>query len=254
MVLTIDIGNTTIGIGAFSQDTLCMYEKMSSLESPSLSDCINNLSSLFKSHGFTTDMVKGSIISSVVPRLTETFRAALAGWTGKPVLVLSHEMMLPLKMTMESPDKVGCDRIADTAGAVSHYPLPLITIDMGTATTINVVDSRRHFLGGIIMPGVGTANRALLGKTALLPDGTLDMPAHTIGINTRECITGGMIYGNACAIDGLITRINDELQSPCTIIATGGYAGTIIPHCQADIIIDDSLLVKGLKILFDLNT
>ncbi len=253
MVLTIDIGNTTIGIGAFSKDTLCMYEKISSMEAASDSDYINILDNLWKSYSFTMEHLEGSIISSVVPGLTDIFRRALERWTREPVLVLSCEMALDLEMTMEYPEKVGCDRIADAVGAVSQYPLPLITIDMGTATTINVVDKERHFRGGIIMPGVGTANRALLGKTALLPDGDMDLPTHTIGVNTRECITSGMILGNACAIDGLIARIVAELGCSCTVIATGGYAGTVIPYCQNQIIIDDTLLMKGLRILFDLN-
>ncbi len=106
---------------------------------------------------------------------------------------------------------MGCDRLADIARAISRYPLPLITIDLGTATTFNVLDENRRFLGGLILPGVGTAHRALLGRTAQLPKGDIHMPAHTIGANTQECITGGMLLGNACAIDGLIRRIQTEL-------------------------------------------
>ena len=162
-------------------------------------------------------------------------------------------MKLGLTLDVEFPDKVGCDRIADAVGAVGHYPLPLITIDMGTATTINVVDENLCFHGGIIMPGVGTANRALLGKTAQLPRGKKDMPKATIGINTQQCITSGMIYGNACAIDGLIERINEELGVKCTVIATGGHADTIIPHCRSEIILDPDLLMKGLQILYTTN-
>lgn len=253
MVLTIDIGNTTIGIGVFSGDALFLYEKIASTEPFSDCDYIDRLNTLLVTNSLTAKDIEGSIISSVVPRLTSIFQSVLEHLTDKPVLILSHKMKLPLELTMDSPDKVGCDRIADTVGAAHQYPLPLITIDMGTATTLNVVDSHRHFRGGIIMPGVGTANHALLGKAALLSAGDIAMPAHTIGRSTRECISSGMIYGNACALDGLIRRIESELGCPCTVVATGGYADTIVPHCQADIIIDNSLLMKGLKILFDLN-
>lgn len=149
---------------------------------------------------------------------------------------------------------MGCDRLADIAGAISRYSLPFVTIDLGTATTFNVLDENRRFLGGLILPGVGTAHRALLGKTAQLPKGDIHMPAHTIGANTQECITGGMLLGNACAIDGLIRRIQTELGQKATVVATGGYATTVIPHCETKIHIDQNLLMKGLRSIYENNT
>ena len=253
MVLTIDIGNTTIGIGIFSENILCSYEKISSTEVLTHSAYIKKLKNIFETQGLSVASLEGSIISSVVPGITPIFQRALDEWSEKPVLVLSHEMKLGIEMKVERPEKVGCDRIADAVAAAMEYSLPLITIDMGTATTINVVDEQHNFRGGIIMPGVGTANQALLGKTAQLSGGDMDMPTHTIGINTEECITSGMIYGNACASDGLIARINEELGSACTVIATGGYAKTVIPYCKTNIILDEHLLMKGLKILFHIN-
>lgn len=149
---------------------------------------------------------------------------------------------------------MGCDRLADIAGAISRYSLPFVTIDLGTATTFNVLDENRRFLGGLILPGVGTAHRALLGKTAQLPKGDIHMPAHTIGANTQECITRGMLLGNACAIDGLIRRIQTELGQKATVVATGGYATTVIPHCETKIHIDQNLLMKGLRSIYENNT
>lgn len=253
MILAIDIGNTTIGIGVFSRDTLVLYEKISSGESASSTDYINQLNTMFQKHNISVEQLEGSIISSVVPRVTNVFKNALEILTPKKVLLLSHEMHLGFEMRVDYPDKVGCDRLADAAGAIHGYDLPLITIDMGTATTINVIDNQQHFLGGIIMPGVGTAHQALLGNTAQLPKGNKDMPRHTIGINTQECITSGMIYGNACALDGLIRRINKELGQTCTVVATGGFAESIIPYCETTINLDPHLLMKGLYILYQQN-
>ncbi len=253
MILAIDIGNTTIGIGVFSDDTLILYEKISSGDSLSSMDYINKLNTIFDTYDLSAEQLEGSIISSVVPRITNIFKNALEMWTCKKVLLLSHEMNLGFTLCVDFPEKVGCDRLADAAGAVHNYPLPLITIDMGTATTINVIDKELCFCGGIIMPGVVTAHQALLGKAAQLSDNEDDMPRHTIGVNTRECITSGMIYGNACAIDGLIQRINQELGQTCTVVATGGNSERIIPYCHSDIIIDHRLLMKGLKHLFDTN-
>ena len=253
MVLTIDIGNTTIGIGAFSEGTLCLYEKISSTEKLTCDDYIDKLNNMFCAHHLSLDTLEGSILSSVVPGISPIFCQALEKWTKRPVLILSCELELGLELMVDFPEKVGCDRIADAVGAVTEYPLPLITIDMGTATTINVVDKQRHFRGGIIMPGVGTSNQALLRKAAQLSAHEMILPTHIIGTNTRECITGGMIYGNAYAIDGVIAHINKELGSNCTVIATGGYAKMVIPYCKTDIILDEDLLMKGLYILFQNN-
>ena len=253
MILAIDIGNTTIGIGVFSDDTLILYEKISSGESCSTMDYIKKLNIIFENYGLSMEQLKGSILSSVVPRITNIFKSALEMWTCKKVLLLSHETNLDFTLCVDAPEKVGCDRLADAAGAVHNYPVPLITIDMGTATTINVIDEKLRFRGGVIMPGVGTAHQALLGKAAQLFDSDTAKPSHLIGKNTAECISSGMVYGNACAIDGLIQRINQELGQTCTMIATGGNSERIIPYCQSDIIIDRYLLMKGLKHLFDTN-
>lgn len=161
-------------------------------------------------HGLSAEAFEGSVISSVVPSVTAVFPLLWKLFWGRSLCFLPMNWILAMRSVRNS-GKVGCDRLADIAGAISRYPLPLITIDLGTATTFNVLDENRRFLGGLILPGVGTAHRALLGRTAQLPKGDIHMPAHTIGANTQECITGGMLLGNACAIDGLIRRIQTEL-------------------------------------------
>mgnify|MGYP001517334175 CR=1 FL=1 len=242
MVLTIDIGNTTIGIGGFQGNKLLFIEKISSRRPLSDAGYIEKLNMILNKHGLSAEAFEGSMISSVVPSVTAVFSSALETFLGRKPLILSHKLDL------------GCDRLADIAGAISRYSLPFVTIDLGTATTFNVLDENRRFLGGLILPGVGTAHRALLGKTAQLPKGDIHMPAHTIGANTQECITGGMLLGNACAIDGLIRRIQTELGQKATVVATGGYATTVIPHCETKIHIDQNLLMKGLRSIYENNT
>ena len=217
MVLTIDIGNTTIGIGGFDGDKLLFTEKLSSRRPLTDTGYIEKLNMVLDKHGLSAEAFEGSVISSVVPSVTAVFCPALETFLGKKPLLLTHEL------------------------------------DLGTATTFNVVDKNRRFLGGLILPGVGTAHRALLGKTAQLPKGDIHMPAHTIGANTQECITGGMLFGNACAIDGLIRRITSELGQKATVVATGGYATTVIPHCETKIHIDQNLLMKGLRSIYENN-
>ena len=254
MVLTIDIGNTTIGIGGFQGNKLLFIEKISSRRPLSDAGYRKKLNMILDKHGLSAEAFEGSVISSVVPSVTAVFSSALEAFLGQKPLLLTHELDLGYEICTEFPEKVGCDRLADIAGAISRYPLPLITIDLGTATTFNVLDENRRFLGGLILPGVGTAHRALLGRTAQLPKGDIHMPAHTIGANTQECITGGMLWGNACAIDGLIRRIQTELGQKATVVATGGYATTVIPHCETKIHIDQNLLMKGLRSIYENNT
>lgn len=254
MILAIDIGNTTIGIGGFMEDKLSFYEKISSTDIATDLEYIEKLNTVFETHGLSVEMLEGSILSSVVPRLTGTFESILKRWSQKPVLLLSHTLHLGMDLQVDFPEKVGCDRLADAVGAITQYPLPLITIDMGTATTINVIDEHAHFLGGIIMPGISTAHRALVGNTAQLYDTGISPPHSPIGRNTAECINNGLIYGNACALDGLIQRINQELHAECTVVATGGHAPEVIPYCQTDIIPDSLLLMKGLYEIYKKNS
>lgn len=159
MVLTIDIGNTTIGIGGFQGNKLLFIEKLSSRRPLSDAGYRKKLNMILDKHGLSAEAFEGSVISSVVPSVTAVFSSALEAFLGQKPLLLTHELDLGYEICTEFPEKVGCDRLADIAGAISRYPLPLITIDLGTATTFNVLDENRRFLGGLILPGVGTAHR-----------------------------------------------------------------------------------------------
>ena len=128
-----------------------------------------------------------------------------------------------------------------------------IVIDMGTATTMSVLDQKGCFIGGVILPGLRTSLDALVSNAAQLSQTSLAAPKKVIGKNTLDCLRGGMIYGNAASIDGMIERMEEELGCKCTIVATGGLAKAVIPHCRHDIIIDENLLLKGLQIIYEKN-
>ena len=131
--------------------------------------------------------------------------------------------------------------------------MPLIIIDMGTATTVSVVDHTKSYIGGMILPGIRTATDSLVTNAAQLQQISFDMPKKLIGSNTIECMQSGALYGNAAAIDGLIDRIEGELKEPCTVVATGGLAAYIVPLCRKKIIVDNNLLLKGLQIIYNKN-
>ena len=135
--------------------------------------------------------------------------------------------------------------------ALSEYPVPLIVVDMGTATTICVVDDKKRYIGGVIMPGVTTALDSLTARASQLSGIGLEAPKRVIGKNTIECMKSGVVYGNAACIDGMIQRMEEELGQAASLVATGGLAPSVLPLCRHKINYDEALLLKGLLILYE---
>jgi type III pantothenate kinase len=181
-------------------------------------------------------------------------KAAIEKLTGKPPLVVGPGLKTGLKIMIDNPAQLGSDRVADAVAAVSEYPCPLITIDMGTATTISVIDKNQNFIGGVIMPGLRISAESLSSRTSQLPQISLDPPKKAIGRNTIDCMRSGIVLGCAATIDGIIEKIEQELGYPCTVVSTGGHAGIVIPYCKREIIVDEKLLLKGLMILYRKNS
>ena len=124
---------------------------------------------------------------------------------------------------------------------------------MGTATTISVIDRQKNYIGGMILPGIRVSTDSLTSRTSQLPRISVEEPKRLIGTNTVDCMKSGLIYGNASCMDGMIERINEELGEKATVVATGGLARRIVPHCRQQIILDDELLLKGLKYIYYKN-
>ena len=158
-----------------------------------------------------------------------------------------------MNIIMDNPKTVGSDMIVDAVAAIREYPGPIIIIDMGTATTMSVVDKSGNYIGGIIYPGLRVSLDSLSSKTAQLPSISLDIPKRVIGKNTIDCMRSGIMYGNAGMIDGILDHMEEELGEPATIIATGGLSRFVVPLCRHKILYDDALLLKGLMILYEKN-
>ena len=141
--------------------------------------------------------------------------------------------------------------IVDAVAAIREYPGPIIIIDMGTATTMSVVDKNGNYIGGIIYPGLRVSLDSLSSKTAQLPSISLDIPKRVIGKNTIDCMRSGIMYGTAAMLDGLADRVEAELGQPLTVVATGGLAPYIMPCCKRKIIYDADLLFKGLALIWE---
>lgn len=253
MLLTLDVGNTNITIGAYDGDKLLFVSRMATDLSRMEDQYAIELLDIIRLHGARQEAVAGAIISSVVPRLTVYISKAIRLVFGIEALVVSSKLVPDLQVKGGTLDAVGADLIVGCVAAKTLYSCPNIVIDMGTATTLFVMDKDSYVLGGCILPGVGISLDALTNRAAQLSSVSMDAPENVIGKTTAACIQSGIVYGTASMIDGLCARIQEELGYPCKIIATGGLAKTIIENCKSDIVFSDTLLLDGLKIIYEQN-
>lgn len=253
MVLAVDIGNSNIVLGCFENGRIIFVERLATNQNSTALEYAVIIKTVLELNNIDSHNFEGSIISSVVPSVTHTIKDAVLRLTGKNAMVVGPGMKTGLKIMLDNPAQLGSDRVADAVAAINYYPCPLIIIDMGTATTISVIDKDKNFLGGMIIPGLRVSLDSLTNRTSQLPKISLDPPKKIIGSNTVECMKSGIIYSNASSIDGVIKRIEGELGEKCSVISTGGLAQAIIPFCERDITIDDRLLLKGLMIIYNKN-
>ena len=253
MILAVDIGNTNVVLGCMEDDKILFLERMATDRRATDMEYLVRIRSVLKYRDIDPGKLEGAIICSVVPIVTMNIRPAVEQLIGKQAVVVGPGLKTGLRINIDNPGALGADRVADAVAAVHHYPVPLITIDMGTATTVGVVDETKTFIGGMIVPGVMVSLNALAGGTAQLPHISLDPPRHAIGRNTVECMQNGIIYHNAAGVDGMIERIEAQLGKKCTVVITGGLSTVIAPHCKHEMIHDPELLLKGLMILYRKN-
>ncbi len=251
MVFAIDIGNTNIVIGCFQDDKILFTERISTNQTGTKLEYAVSFQSVLDIYGLKTSDIEGSILSSVVPSITNVVKSAVETITRKKCMVVGPGIKTGLKIAIDNPAQLGSDMVIGAIAALAQYNGPLALIDMGTATTVSVLNGQNEFIGGMIMPGVAISMNALIDKTAQLPKIAFEAPKKKIGSNTIDCMKSGMIYGFAGSIDGLLDCIEEELGTSVTTIATGGLAEVIVPHCHhKNIILDDNLLLKGMRILY----
>lgn len=253
MIIAIDIGNTNTVLGCFEGDRILFVERLSTDTTKTVLEYAISVKNVLEMYQIDVADTEGAIISSVVPPLTNLFKEAIKKITGCDCMVVGPGIKTGLNILMDNPAQVGSDLIVTAVAGIAQYPLPLIIIDMGTATTMEVVDKNRNFIGGMILPGVRISLDGLTSGTSQLPRISLEVPKRAIGKNTIDSMKSGIVLGNASCIDGMIDRIEEELGEKATYVATGGLAGCITPHCKHDIILDDELLLKGLMLIYHKN-
>ena len=253
MIFAIDIGNTNIVLGCIRGRNILFTERISTDHSKTDLEHAISIKNVLELHHIDPSEITGAIIASVVPPITSLIREALHKITGCTAMIVGPGVKTGLNILMDNPATVGADLIVGAVAAIDEYPCPLVIVDMGTATTLAVVDGKRNYIGGMILPGLRVSLDSLTSRTSQLPRISLDPPRQLIGKNTIDCMKSGVLYGNASCIDGMVERIEEELGEPVTVIATGGLAGTITPLCRHSVILDDELLLKGLLLLYEKN-
>ena len=253
MLLAIDIGNTNIVIGGIENDEI-LFEARIATDRVKTSDQygveIKNILSLFE---VKSEDIDDCIISSVVPPVFNSVRTGLVKAIRKEPLVVGPGIKTGLNIQVDTPSQVGSDRIVVAVAALAEYQAPLILLDLGTATTIDVVGRGNTYQGGCIIPGVRISLDALASRAAQLPGINIDQPKKVIGKNTVDCMRSGIMYGTAAMMDGMLDRVEEELGESTTVIATGGMAQFITPLCRREIHLEKDLLLKGLNIIYKKN-
>ncbi len=247
MILAADIGNTSITIGAYKDKRLVFTTRICTAKEKSKEEYTTELLDLLRLNGASEKAFTGSVVSSVVPEITESFTQALKTFTGNDPIVVGEKHNGSLDVRILPVTHLGADLVAGSIGAIRKYPLPCLVADLGTATKILVIDETGCFRGCTIAPGVKISLDALAEKASLLPSVSLSKPERVIGENTVECMQSGIVFGTAAMLDGMVKRIKAELKSErVTVVATGGYSKEIASCCETEIIYDESLLLDGL--------
>jgi type III pantothenate kinase len=249
MLLTVDIGNTSITVGLFDDNALVEEFRLASDKDLSQEEYEVLLKTLFKA-----SKIDGCIIASVVEELNKKFKAAVDEVFKINAILLSSECKTGVKIAIKNPKEAGADRIANACGAFMLYNRPCIVIDFGTATSFDIINEKGEFIGGVIAPGLNLQMKVLNTFTSKLPKIDVAKSEKAIGSNTSEAILSGVIRGSACMIDGLVEQCEKELNAKATLIATGGYSSLISSYLKRPFdFINPTLTLEGLRFLYNLN-
>lgn len=255
MILAIDLGNTSVTFGCLDEsngNTIFEERIHTDFESTSMEYAMK-MKSIMDIRGVKVEDISGGILSSSVPPVTRQVKNAAEMIINKPIIEVGPGIKTGVDIKIDDPASLGPDLLVGAVAGLDQYGSPLIIIDMGTATTISVINDQRRFMGGMIIPGVKVSINGLTTHAAHLPDIAIKQPEKLINGSTVGAMQSGSVIGHAACIDGMVERIWEDLGYKTAVVATGGFARTVIPCCKTDIAIDSELLIKGLYILYNKN-
>ena len=253
MLLTVDIGNTNITLGAYDGNILAFTARLATDTKKTDDQYAVELKKIFSLYNTGEDKIEDAIISSVVPSVGRSLGRAVSKLCSIVPLLLGPGVKTGLNIKIDNPAQLGADLVAGAVGALDNYTMPCVIIDMGTASTVSVLDKNGAFLGGVIAAGVRLTLKALTENTAQLTSIPIEAPKSVIGRNTVECMQSGLVYGTAAMLDGLLEEIEKELGETPTVVATGGLSREIITHCKKTILYNENLLLEGLRAIYEKN-
>ncbi len=253
MLLCTDVGNTNIKFALYENEKQIVKLRFSTDAKKTDDELAVELYTIFNINNVNIEEIDGSIISSVVPAVTESLVKAIKTVTGIDSIVLGPGVKSGLDLRIDNPASLGSDIVAMCVAVKELYSCPAIIIGLGTATTILYLNEKKCYCGGAICPGIRISLDALTNNGALLPSIELQPPKKAINTNTEDCIRSGVILGNASMLDGMIDRYNEEAGVNSTVVATGGLANSVIGNCRHDIIVNDDLVLDGLRFIYSRN-
>jgi type III pantothenate kinase len=252
MLLATEVGNTNTTFGLFAESGALISSYRLSTERERMPDeWFALLAALLASDRHTLQEVDGAIISSVVPSVTTWLVDMTRSRLGIDPVVVTGELDVGLDLDVEEPRQLGADRIVDCVAAFARYGGPAIVIDLGTATTIDVIGPDGAYLGGAIAAGVGTSLKALANNAAQLFNVELHMPERVIGRNTADQLRAGIVAGHLALLEGMIERTRAELGADATVILTGGLAPLFAGRSPLFDHYDPDLTLNGLQLIYD---
>ena len=253
MLIAVDIGNSYITMGGYESEKLEFVSCILTQSRRTSDQYAIEIGDVMRLHKADISKIDGAIISSVVPELTVVIKNAVKILTGIDALVVGPGVKSGLHIMIDNPAQLGADIAACAVAAVERGKFPCIIYDMGTTTTVGVIDKKGRFIGAVICAGVGTTLDMFTTKTALLPHVSIEAPQTIIGKNTIHSMQSGLIYGTASMLDGIAERIEEELGESVYIIATGDMAQDIVRYCKKQPEVCSHLLLEGLKIIYEKN-
>ncbi len=251
MLLAVDVGNTNIVLGVLDDEKMVCSGRLSTNVNETEIEYSMKLKTFLEVNGVKG--IDGAIISSVVPALVRTLMKSVKLVCAVDAVVVGPGIKTGLNIKLDNPAEMGADIVVGDVAVINKYPLPAIVFDFGTATTASVIDKTGAHIGGAIMCGVKTAINSLASGTAQLPQIDISAPSKIIGRNTIDAMKCGSVIGTAAMLEGLVARFEKELGEKATVVVTGGLGKAIAKATKLDVIVDDNLLIDGLRIIYDKN-
>lgn len=253
MLIAIDVGNTQMVMGLFEGDELIDQWRLATVRDRTADEYRMYFVGLLRQDGYHLTDIHGTALSSVVPEVKQALTTVAEKMIDGPVVVVGPGIKTGMPISIDNPREVGADRVVNSIAAAHRYGTPVISVDFGTSTNMDVVDDTGSYIGGAIAPGLEVSEQALIGRTAALRSVEFTEPRHAIGRSTVEAMQSGLLYGHAGLVDGIVTRLAAEVGGDPVVVATGGLASTIVPLCSTVSIVDDRLTLDGLRLVYERN-